>query len=157
MCQRLSLQGESEPPSWKLHGFYPCRPVPVITRPVSTYNKKCTEQSREQAEIQDYVTEGFRFRVEQNHNITLEQRKALSTLAKDTHIIIKPADKGGQIVLQDKAHYLQEALRQLYNTTYYRPLAHSMQPETQGLVRQLVSGLYSKGYISKKLHTVPLK
>ena len=96
------------------------------------------------------VLEGFRFRAEQNHNITLEQRKALSTLAKDTHIIIKPADKGGQIVLQDKAHYLQEALRQLYNTTYYRPLAHSMQPETQGLVRQLVSGLYSKGYISKK-------
>ena len=35
------LRGESERPSWELRGFYPCRPVPVITgpRPVSTYSK----------------------------------------------------------------------------------------------------------------------
>src|SRR4029434_4797255 len=52
------LRGESERPSWELRGFYPGRPVPVITgpRPVSTYSKKCTDQSRKQAETQDYVT-----------------------------------------------------------------------------------------------------
>ena len=35
------MRGESERPSWELRGFYPCRPVPVITgpRPVSTYSK----------------------------------------------------------------------------------------------------------------------
>ena len=43
------------------------------------------------------VLEGFRFRAEQNHNITLEQRKALTTLAKNTHIVIEPAEKGDKL------------------------------------------------------------
>ena len=48
-------------------------------------------------------------RKNQNHfksNITTDQRRALKSLIQLDHVIIKPADKGGHIVLQDRTSYL---------------------------------------------------
>ena len=39
-------------------------------------------------------------------------------------IIIKPADKGGAIVIQDKIDYINECQRQLSNETHYRKLTY---------------------------------
>ena len=39
------------------------------------------------------------------HNITLEQRNAIKSLAEDSSIIIKEADKGGGIVLMNTEFY----------------------------------------------------
>ena len=50
------------------------------------------------------------------------KRKALSDLCKDTSIVIKNADKGGAVVLQNKEAYRKEILRQLGNTEFYIPL-----------------------------------
>ena len=84
------------------------------------------------------------------HNITKEQRIALSSLRKLDNIIIKPADKGGQIVLQDRISYLLEANRQLQDTKYYIEQSNSMQQDTQRLIHGLVQKLYDQKYISHK-------
>ena len=57
----------------------------------------------------------------------------LNKLKSHHEIIIKPADKGGQIVIQDRTNYILEATRQLNDPVYYRPLTNHL--ETQTMVR----------------------
>lgn len=57
------------------------------------------------------------------------------------NIVIKPADKGGQIVLQDRTSYLIEANRQLDDRKYYIPLAQLLQPETHQKIQPIVNTL----------------
>ena len=54
--------------------------------------------------------------------LTKSQKEALDLLAKNESIIIKPADKGGAVVVMDKAKYIKEALQQLNNPEYYHKL-----------------------------------
>lgn len=88
--------------------------------------------------------------VERKQNMTLTQREELRKLTSNPEIVIKPADKGGQIVLQDRAHYLKEALRQLEDKDYYKPLQTLLQSETQTLVRACVDRMFQSGFINKK-------
>uniref|UniRef100_A0A8C5PYS7 Reverse transcriptase n=1 Tax=Leptobrachium leishanense TaxID=445787 RepID=A0A8C5PYS7_9ANUR len=74
-------------------------------------------------------------------NLTKDERDALSNLKKDLTIIIKPADKGGGIVIMDKVAYDQEALRQLNDDTTYRLLPSN---PTQNIKTEL-SNLLNKG------------
>ena len=71
-------------------------------------------------------------------NITVHQQQALNKLKSRHEIIIKPADKGGQIVIQDRTNYILEATRQLNDPVYYRPLTQPMYLETQAMVRVLI-------------------
>ena len=77
-------------------------------------------------------------------NISQEQQQIIKTLGNSQHIVIKPADKGGQIVIQDRDNYILEAHRQLNDNTYYRLLTHPLQLETQTLVRDITATLYTK-------------
>ena len=54
-----------------------------------------------------------------NNNINREGRNALKHLADDHTIVIKPADKGGAIVIQDRDKYIAEGIRQLSNPDFY--------------------------------------
>ena len=83
-------------------------------------------------------------------NISQEHKRILSTLGKSKHIVIKPADKGGQIVIQDRDNYILEAHRQLNNSTYYKPLQNSLQLDTQLLVRNITEALYRQKFINYK-------
>uniref|UniRef100_A0A8C5PLH9 Uncharacterized protein n=1 Tax=Leptobrachium leishanense TaxID=445787 RepID=A0A8C5PLH9_9ANUR len=55
-------------------------------------------------------------------NLTKEERMALKDLQKDPNIIIKPADKGGGIVIWSKESYKEEALRLLDDNSTYTKL-----------------------------------
>ena len=55
-------------------------------------------------------------------NTTKAERKAINTLKKNSKIVIKPADKGGAIVIQNVEDYIKEGERQLSNTTHYQKL-----------------------------------
>ena len=58
-------------------------------------------------------------------NTTKEERKAMKSLKQNQDIIIKPADKGGAIVILNKEDYIKEGLRQLANTNHYEELENS--------------------------------
>lgn len=47
---------------------------------------------------------------------------AMRNMATRTHIIIKPADKNGGIVIMNKDDYISEGYRQLKNTRFYKAL-----------------------------------
>ena len=52
-------------------------------------------------------------------NLTKSEREALNNLKDRTDIVIKPADKGGAVVIMNSKDYLREGLRQLNDTNYY--------------------------------------
>uniref|UniRef100_A0A8C5GRQ0 Uncharacterized protein n=1 Tax=Gouania willdenowi TaxID=441366 RepID=A0A8C5GRQ0_GOUWI len=82
------------------------------------------------------------------NNVSLAQRQTINRLRKNNEIIIKPADKGGQIVIQDHFHYLLEAERQLQNRKYYIPLQNPLQPVTSIKIKEIVDSLYTNKYIT---------
>lgn len=55
-------------------------------------------------------------------NISIKEKEAIKSLANNTDIVIKQADKGGAIVLMNRVDYISEAYRQLRNDTFYRRL-----------------------------------
>ena len=81
--------------------------------------------------IQNYISSIYRdiFCTKQKpktfQNITELEQKALRDLLKTTNIIIKPADKGGKIVIWDRADYLREANRQLDESKYYQVVEYN--------------------------------
>ena len=64
-----------------------------------------------------------------HHNLTLEEQKALDYLKTRSDIVIKPADKGGAVVVWDRNLYIQEVNRQLAKRDSYLPIP---QPTLRG-------------------------
>ncbi|CAJ0929564.1 unnamed protein product [Ranitomeya imitator] len=56
-------------------------------------------------------------------NLTNLDLQASQILREDKNIIIKPADKGGAIVVMDRTDYIKEAYRQLGDNTVYIKLS----------------------------------
>ncbi|CAJ0922657.1 unnamed protein product [Ranitomeya imitator] len=52
-------------------------------------------------------------------NLTSTEKQALSSLHTNTSIIVKPADKGGAIVVMNRTQYMSEIYRQLADTNTY--------------------------------------
>ena len=59
------------------------------------------------------------FRAPRRQNITRQQRDAIKALQSNKDIIIKPADKGGAMVILNKEDYIREGLRQLSDANFY--------------------------------------
>ena len=55
-------------------------------------------------------------------NLSNMELTALKTLPSNSNLVIKPADKGGAIVLMNKEDYIQEGLRQLSDPNFYREI-----------------------------------
>ena len=62
-------------------------------------------------------------------NIFDLEQQALRDLLKTTNIILKPADKGGKIVIWDRTDYLSEANRQLGDSKYYQVVEYNPLPK----------------------------
>jgi len=73
-----------------------------------------------------------------HNNLSLIHQEALVDLKKNENIVIKPADKGGSIVILNKDDYICKALEQLNNKTYYTELLHN---STQGINTSITSYL----------------
>lgn len=92
-----------------------------------------------------------RFKIEKTGcNLTKAEIKGLKSLRKNNSIIIKPADKGSAIVIQDRFQYLWEGNRQLADKEYYLPLNKPLFPQTIPMVMKLIEQLYQKKYINMK-------
>ena len=55
-----------------------------------------------------------------NHNLTKSEKIAIETLFNNPHTIIKLADKGSAVVIQNTTDYISEIDQQLSNTKFYK-------------------------------------
>ncbi|GFR64299.1 hypothetical protein ElyMa_005503000 [Elysia marginata] len=56
-------------------------------------------------------------------NLRNGEKQALNELKKYKNITIKPADKGGAVVVLNTSDYIAECTKQLSNITHYQPLS----------------------------------
>ncbi|CAJ0964623.1 unnamed protein product, partial [Ranitomeya imitator] len=56
-------------------------------------------------------------------NLSPTEHQAFMALQKDSTLVIKPADKGGALVVMDKIQYIKEIHRQLDDTSVYDRLS----------------------------------
>ena len=71
-------------------------------------------------------------------NLTSRGRHALKSLKKRNDIVIKSADKGSATVVMDRDWYINECLRQLNDTKFYRPLDNDITDDIQKRVQVYV-------------------
>ena len=71
-------------------------------------------------------------------NLTKKERQAVKSLSQNPNIIIKPADKGGAIVIQDKQKYIEECLRQLNNKVHYNKLHYNPTTEYNNKILKML-------------------
>ena len=81
-------------------------------------------------------------------NLTSTQLQTIKHLRNNSNIIIKPADKGGAIVVMATESYKSEVYRRLHNLDYNRPLPAPSYPDTAIQLEQVLSNLLRTGYIT---------
>lgn len=81
-------------------------------------------------------------------NLDQNSKASLKSLARDPSLVIKQADKGGALVVWDKAAYIKEGHRQLSDTNFYRRLDHDPTEKFNSLINNFVGDLYSAGSIT---------
>lgn len=95
-----------------------------------------------------------------SNNLSLAERQIITSLKKDSSIVIHPADKGGRIVIQHRKNYMLEAFRQLNDTNAYKQIDTPIFIHTSILIKRIVNNLLYQGFISKSQHrflTPPLQ
>jgi peptide-methionine (R)-S-oxide reductase len=78
------------------------------------------------------------------------EKLALAELQKATDIIIKPADKGSAVVIQNIDDYIQEGYRQLSDLNFYRETKDDLTHLHNELITNLIDYLEREGEISKR-------
>ena len=78
----------------------------------------------------------------QEKNLSPGELQALHTLKNNKAIVIKPADKGGSVVVMDKTAYLTECYRQLEDTNYYQPLTQPTFSKNVGPLNNILNDMY---------------
>ena len=84
-------------------------------------------------------------------NLSVEEYQSLMTLQSNKNIIIKPADKGGSIVVMNKSDYIQKAIKLLGSAEHYKTLTMDPTNNIRSEVSSYVDHLYHKGHVSKQL------
>ena len=80
-------------------------------------------------------------------NITPNERKAIKELQNNTQIVIKPADKGGSIVIQNRSDYLREGYKQLSNHDFYMELNYDPTELNRITVQNKIEDMFQNGEI----------
>jgi hypothetical protein len=83
-------------------------------------------------------------------NLSYVERQALAELKKAHNIVIKPADKGSAVVIQNREDYITEGLRQLSDPSFYRETNEDLTSLHNDLITDLINHLHSDKQISDK-------
>lgn len=84
------------------------------------------------------------------HNLSKDEKQALLDLQSDTSVLIRPADKGGSVVLMDRTAYVNECHRQLLDNTFYKKLRSDPTSQFQNTIFTVLDGYLNSGQITKK-------
>ncbi|XP_077109686.1 uncharacterized protein LOC143766127 [Ranitomeya variabilis] len=85
------------------------------------------------------------FRPARTQNVTSNERLAMKALAENTLLTIKPADKGGAVVVMDSTKYRAEIVRQLDDATVYEKLSCNPTLRFQRELQLVVSDSFRRG------------
>ncbi|CAJ0918260.1 unnamed protein product [Ranitomeya imitator] len=85
------------------------------------------------------------------HNLSIEEFRSLQSLKARKELIIKPADKGGAIVVLDRTYYMDEIRSQLRDTNTYLPISSNPSFDIAREIRHLTSHYFQLGIIDQKL------
>ena len=86
-------------------------------------------------------------------NITHLEKEALTSLTSNDMIIIKPADKGGAIVVMNRKDYIAEGLRQLGDEKFYQKLEEDPTMNNHSKVIDQLEAIRVRGEITQKVKT----
>ena len=84
------------------------------------------------------------------HNLNPSERTALKNLVSNRQIIIKPADKGSNVVILNTNDYIHEAFRQLSDTNFYQTLDTDLTPKINTDISQTLLTMRNNKEIDKK-------
>lgn len=99
--------------------------------------------------VQRDVRKAYQTQISFHHNMTTNEKKALEELASCPDIIIKPADKGGAIVILDKTDYVNEANKQLSVSTFYKALPNDPTQDYKQIVKDKLAELVKNKTINE--------
>uniref|UniRef100_A0A8C5WLI7 Reverse transcriptase domain-containing protein n=1 Tax=Leptobrachium leishanense TaxID=445787 RepID=A0A8C5WLI7_9ANUR len=85
------------------------------------------------------------------NNLTVRERRALKELSNNKKLTIKPADKGGLIVIQNTEDYHAEVLRQVLDRANYRILKSNPTNQILRIINGVVSTALDERIISEKI------
>ena len=135
---------QNKPFSKSLHSLPPASKIP---KPILDLCSTLTSLLNPTDQQQQQYTHKLK-----HSNLTRAETTALKQLKSNSSIILKPADKGGKIVLQHRDNYKFEALRQLNDTNFYKPLSAPIYLQTAALIKRTVKNMLYQGFISKSQH-----
>ncbi|XP_073417913.1 uncharacterized protein [Dendrobates tinctorius] len=81
-------------------------------------------------------------------NLSSIERVALERLEKNTNLVIKSADKGGGIVIQDKTDYVNEAFRILSDKNFYLPIPQNPIPQATVIYNDFIKKAHDSGVLN---------
>lgn len=84
------------------------------------------------------------------HKDPIHIKKGIQTLIKRKDLVIRPADKGGGVVLQTKINYLTEIERQLSDESTYIKLPKNLTLQIKRGLEQIVQKGVSKSILNNK-------
>ena len=84
-------------------------------------------------------------------NINQGEKSALKCLASNLDIVIKGADKGGAVVIQNRVDYINEGIRQLNEQAFYKPKDNDLTEYHNTEVTKAINRLRSNGEITSSL------
>ena len=82
-----------------------------------------------------------------NYNLSKSESIALKALKDQEDIVIKPADKGGAVVVMDKTDYIAEGNRQLSNSIFYKQLTTDPTLNTIRRINTILQEMFDKKHI----------
>ena len=86
------------------------------------------------------------------NNLSPGERRALKELQLNEDIVIKKADKGAVLVIQDRSDYISEGLRQLSDSNFYKKLDHNPTEKHRVEVQSLITKMYTNGEIEDSVY-----
>ena len=77
-------------------------------------------------------------------NLSPQEKEALFSLRQRNDVVVKPADKGGAVVVWTRDLYIQEAERQLSDSAFYQKLDRDLTMDHNNKVAEVVHDAISK-------------
>lgn len=86
----------------------------------------------------------------ENPNLTSEEVEALQHLLCNNSIVVKPADKGGKVVIMNRTDYIKEGYRQLDDPKYYCKLSTPIYHTTATQISTILDSLKKSRTLNSK-------